>query len=174
MSHAPKTTRVVGAIALFSLAAALVAVAACENQTGTYVYRGRQYDPKEKCLGATRALDVIDLTTEPALCAPVCLVQTKYDGGEAVYVSNVCPPYPPDFDTSGSNALCPEALVAADNASGCVPQPPDAGPDAAPDATVEDAAPTDASDAAPLDGAPADASDGAPTDAGTDADDASG
>lgn len=165
MIHAPKTTRVVGAIALFSLAAALVAVAtmtACDNQKGTYVYRGRLYNPAQKCLDPTRALDIIEIEREPALCAPACLVQNKtYDGGTAVYVSDVCPPYPPEFDTSGSHPLCPEAVLAFDNRRTCGL---DGGPDPEPDAQVADTGAQDASDA---DSPPSDASDSGSSDAGT-------
>jgi len=150
-------TKLAGAIALVFLGAGLVAVAACENQRGTYVYRGRRFNGK--CLEPTRALDVIEIEVQPALCAPVCLTQNDYDGGRSVYVSNVCPPYPPGFDTSGQDPLCLPALIAADDVDSCLP---DGGADA-------DAGPAlpDASDAGP------DADDASPdaSDAGADADD---
>lgn len=140
---------------------ALVALAACEAQVGTYVYRGRKYDPEKQCLEATKSLDVVDSTQEPALCLAVCLVQNAYDGGRATYVSTTCPPYPYGFDTSGKDPSCAAALRAADQKSGCLPPPPDGGPDAAPDASLADASNDAASDAGAdvgVDGSSTDAS----------------
>ncbi len=144
----------------------LFAVMACDR-TGTYVYRGRKYDPTKQCLEAVRSLDVVEATNEPALCVPVCLVQTSYDGGTGVYVSSTCPPYPYGFDLSGKDPMCAPALRAADQVSGCLPLAPDGGPDASPDATVtelSDASPdaSNATDAAPdaSEAGPNDASDG--------------
>jgi hypothetical protein len=75
-----------------------------------------------------------------------------YDGGLAVYVSQTCPPYPPGFDVSGKEPLCVPALRAAEQATGCVPAPPDGGLDASddaerPDAQTPDAQSPDAGDA---------------------------
>ena len=159
---APRLAIAIGLLAF----GGLFAVVACDR-TGTYVYRGRKYDPTKQCLEAVRSLDVVEATNEPALCVPVCLVQTSYDGGTAVYVSSTCPPYPYGLDTSGKDPMCVPALRAADQVSGCLPLPPDGGPDASPDATVPEP-PSDASvDASPdaSDGSPSDASDGSPSDA---------
>lgn len=159
-AHARRVSGLLGALALGAVAVAVLGSAgvACDNQKGTFVYRGRKYDPEKKCLDDLRALDVIEVEMQPALCAPVCLVQKDYDGGDAVYVSDVCPPYPPGFDTSGSHPLCAPALLAFDTRGGCLPEPPDASADA-------DAAPADASSDT---GTDADVPDG--SDAGTDAD----
>lgn len=147
---------------LLAAGAGLVALVACENQSGTYVYRGRKYNPETKCLEAPRALDVIEVEQLPALCVDTCLTQKDYDGGLAVYVSQTCPPYPPGFDVSGREPLCVPALEAASRATGCLPPPPDGGPDATDDARSPDA---DAPDAG---------GDGASPDAGTDAGDGGG
>jgi hypothetical protein len=159
-------TRFVLAIGLLAFGG-LIAAVACD-QTGTAVYRGRRYDPDKRCLEATRALDVVEAKGPPDLCLPICLVQTAYDGGIGVYVSSTCPPYPYGFDLSGKEPLCAPALRAADQVSGCLPLPPDGGPDASPDATVPEP-PSDASiDASPdasMDGSDASASDAAPSDA---------
>lgn len=144
---------------LLAAGAGLVALVACENQSGTYVYRGRKYDPGTKCLEAPRALDVLEVDQLPALCVDTCLTQRDYDGGLAVYVSQTCPPYPPGFDVSGKEPLCVPALEAAKWAKGCIPPPPDGGPDATDDASLPDAETPDAA----VDGAP---------DAGTDSGDA--
>jgi len=168
MAFRPRLPRLAIAIGLLGFGG-LFAVVACDR-TGTYVYRGRKYDPTKQCLEAVRSLDVVEATSEPALCVPVCLVQTSYDGGTGVYVSGTCPPYPYGFDMSGKDPLCVPALRAADQVSGCLPLPPDGGPDASPDATVPEPsdasvdasteASVDASDASASDAAPSDASDG--------------
>lgn len=146
----------------------LVAVAACDDQVGTYVYRGRKYDPEKQCLEAIRSLDVIDSKTEPALCAPVCLVQTAYDGGRAVYVSSTCPPYPFGFDTTGKDPMCVPALTAADRVGGCLPAPPDGGRDGAPEPVDASLDASDAgTDASQVD-ASSDSGDAASADAATD------
>ncbi|MBK8213814.1 MAG: hypothetical protein IPK71_08690 [Myxococcales bacterium] len=151
---------------LLAAGAGLVALVACENQSGTYVYRGRKYDPGTKCLEAPRALDVIEVEQLPALCVDTCLTQKDYDGGLAVYVSQTCPPYPPGFDVSGKEPLCVPALEAAKNASGCIPPPPDGGPDASGDADTPDASTPDASTPDASDASIPDAGDASTLDAG--------
>lgn len=103
------------AAAVIATAAAYVCimhVSACKDD-GTHVYIGRFYLEKRGCLGTTSSLDVLegDPTGE---CAPVCLIQRRADAERSVYVATMCPPYPApvDFDTSGSDPVCPAALAA--------------------------------------------------------------
>ena len=177
MRSSERGSRVAVAVGLVAcVCAGLVVVAACDNQAGTYVYRGRRYNPEKMCLEDRRALDVVDSNREPALCLPICLVQTAYDGGLGVYVSSTCPPYPYGFDTTGREPTCVAALRAARQANGCLSPLPDGGPDAAPDSGADASADggEDASADAATDGGVTDATvrDASPEDASPDANDA--
>ena len=82
---------------LLAAGAGLVALVACENQSGTYVYRGRKYDPGTKCLEAPRALDVIevDLPEERPLelrDSPAFLGVAHIAGGELIPDRLLSPP----------------------------------------------------------------------------------
>jgi hypothetical protein len=109
----------------FAISAAVAAiacithVAACKNE-GTYVYLGRFYLESRACLGTTSSIDVLSGEAPGTTCEPVCLVQRRADGGRAVYVSTMCPPYPPaEFDTSGQEPVCAQALAALSRGDTC-------------------------------------------------------
>ncbi len=100
---------------------------------------GRFFSEPRGCLGTESSIDVVEGDT-PGSCAPVCLVRAKdpnADGGRSVYVSTMCAPYPPGFDTSGADPACPRALEAQSRNDTCLsdggsthPAPPsDAGGD---------------------------------------------
>ena len=95
--------------------------AACSDPA--YVYVAARYDEVNDCLAETAALDVVRGKYTENPCDPVCLVRkdgqgvlgsTPADGGgPVVFVSTVCPPYPPEFDTSGTTPACTPALAAS-------------------------------------------------------------
>lgn len=105
---------------------------------GTHVYVGRLFLEARDCLGTTSSVDVI-AGDDPGTCDAVCLLQPRAEGGRAVYVSTMCPPYPaPDFDVSGTDPVCVRALAALARNDTCLsdggttrPRPP--GADAAAD-----------------------------------------
>ena len=83
---------------LASIAAATAAfmctlhTTACKDD-GTHVYVGRLYVEARDCLGTSSSVDVIS-GDDPGSCAPICLVQKRGEGGKAIYVATMCPPYP--------------------------------------------------------------------------------
>ena len=111
----------------------------CKND-GTHVYLGRLFLEARNCLGTSSSVDVIS-GEDPGTCQAVCLLQPRAEGGRAVYVSTMCPPYPaPDFDVSGKDPACARALAALARNDTCLsdggathPVPPV--PDASADAT---------------------------------------
>ena len=57
----------------------------------------------------------MDVTSgdDPGTCGAICLLQRRAEGGRAVYVSTMCPPYPAsEFDLSGKDPVCARALAA--------------------------------------------------------------
>ncbi len=107
-----------------------------------YTYQGQRFDPANGCLERPTALDVVEGPTEPRECPAICLVRTPANGPRTAYIAFTCPPYPPEFDATGTDPLCAPALVAGARRDGCVPEggPPDAAAEAsAPDANVPDA-----------------------------------
>lgn len=111
-----KTGSVRRRAAAFALAvvvpiACIIHVPACKDD-GTHVYIGQFYNEPRHCLGTTSAVDVVT-GDDPGQCAAICIHQNRSDGGHAIYVATMCPPYPgPDFDTSGTDPLCMPALAA--------------------------------------------------------------
>lgn len=91
------------------------AVIACMLQAGCgdpqYLLTGRFYLDSRDCLGTPSTIDVASGDT-PGTCAPTCLVQKSYDGGRSVYVTDMCGPYPLDFDVSGADPRCALAIAA--------------------------------------------------------------
>jgi hypothetical protein len=107
------------AAAVAAVAAVAIAAAAgtgCDDPS-QHVYSGQLYDPQAQCVsGSSSALDVIAGAATGDTCAPACLVALV--ASSQVYVSTVCPPYPPAFTveaadaTSGVSDPCAAALAA--------------------------------------------------------------
>jgi hypothetical protein len=93
---------------------------ACKDD-GTHVYIGRLYVEARGCLGTSSSVDVIS-GDDPGSCDPICLVQRRAEGGHAVYVATMCPPYPSgvEFDTAGTDPACPKALEALSRGDTCL------------------------------------------------------
>lgn len=85
----------------------------------SHVFEGRRFAPDRGCLGATEGLDVVT-GDRPGACAPACLAQPLGDGGRAIYVATMCPPYPFAFDASGSDPRCLEVLAALERGDTCL------------------------------------------------------
>jgi hypothetical protein len=80
-------------------ASAAVAVCACDNPS-VHVYSAQAYDPQGQCVEpSSTALDVISGAATGNDCAPTCIV-----GSAQVYVSTVCPPYPPGYGVEAADA----------------------------------------------------------------------
>ena len=101
-----------GVAAAAGALACIMHTSACKDD-GTHVYVGRFYLEGRGCLGTTSALDVI-AGDEPGDCAAVCLIQRRAEAARSVFVSTMCPPYPPalEFDVSGTDTVCAPALAA--------------------------------------------------------------
>jgi hypothetical protein len=125
------------AVATAALSLTCVLHLSCKDD-GTHVYVGRLFVEARDCLGTSSSVDVLS-GDDPGTCAAVCLLQPRAEGGRAVYVSTMCPPYPaPDFDVSGKDPVCARALAALARNDTCLsdggttrPLPPaaDAGAD---------------------------------------------
>jgi hypothetical protein len=100
--------------------ACIMHMTACKDD-GTHVYVGRLYVEARGCLGTSSSVDVI-AGDDPGNCNPICLVQRRGEGGHAVYVATMCPPYPSgvEFDTSGTDPACPAALDALARGDTCL------------------------------------------------------
>ena len=107
------------AAALAFSAACILQISSCKDD-GTHVYVGRLFLEARDCVATSSSVDVIS-GGDPGTCAPVCLLQPRPEGGRAVYVSTMCPPFPaPDFDVSGKDPVCPHALAALARNSTCL------------------------------------------------------
>ena len=110
------------AVAFASLAAftCILHTPACKDD-GTHVYVGRLYVEARDCLGTSSSVDVIS-GDDPGTCAPICLVQKRGEGGKAIYIATMCPPYPAgvEFDTAGTDPACPKALAALSRGDTCL------------------------------------------------------
>jgi hypothetical protein len=94
----------------------VVASLACEDTS--HVYVGRLFVEERGCLGTATSVDVVE-GDPPGECEPTCLAQSQSDGGRAIYVATMCPPFPFGFDVSGSDPACPDALAALARADTC-------------------------------------------------------
>jgi hypothetical protein len=108
--HAPRKSFIVCA------SACLLAIGC--DQEGPRVYTAMPVDTAAHCLGAYTPLGLVEAEELPATCGPVCLTR---DG--ALYVSEVCAPYPagatlvsPDDSSDCADAL---ALIDADGGGAC-------------------------------------------------------
>lgn len=124
----------VAALAFVGFAAAL----ACGSGR-SHVYAGRLYREARDCVDTTTSIDVVD-GPEPGVCAPTCLLgpAATASAPRPVYVSTMCAPYPPLFDSSQTAAVCAAALAAASRGDTCTgdagsSNPRDASSDAPPE-----------------------------------------
>jgi hypothetical protein len=84
---------------LLSAWAAAVALCACDNP-GVHVYSAFGYDAQGRCVDpSSTALDVVSGPSTGNDCAPTCIV-----GSGQVYVSTVCPPYPPGYGVEAADS----------------------------------------------------------------------
>jgi hypothetical protein len=76
------------------------------------------FDAASKCLSAYVPLGLVDADALPATCAPVCLSLTG-----ALYVSEVCPPYPAQATLvmPSDSADCKAALALIGTDGGACP-----------------------------------------------------
>ena len=88
----------------------------------------RTFEAARSCLDPYTAVDIISGPGGEIRCAPACLVSSG-----VTYVSTMCPPYPPLFDTTGTDPTCAAALSAFARSDYCLtdggstqPQLPDA------------------------------------------------
>lgn len=105
--------RALGVVAsmLVTTALALVAPAACGPAVG-HVLIAWQYDPVKDCLDDAAAIDEVNGPT-PGTCPAACITgQTLLLDGPAVFVTTMCPAYPPIFDVTGSSSDCQVAMAA--------------------------------------------------------------
>jgi hypothetical protein len=65
-------------------------------------------------------MDVVS-GNDPGTCDAVCILQHRADGGRAVYVSAMCPPYPSvEFEVGAQDPACTQALDAFSRKALCV------------------------------------------------------
>jgi hypothetical protein len=114
---------------------ALLALGACGDPV-SHPYAGRQYLEDRGCLSLPSVVDVVP-GGDPGSCPPTCLF-TNGDPSRgttrAVYIGTKCPPFPPDYDTSGKDPACEAAIAAFARDDTCLadggsshPPPTDAG-----------------------------------------------
>jgi hypothetical protein len=120
----------------------VAALAACTDST-THILVGNSFNAAGSCLEVpSNGFDVVD-GPEPGQCPPACVIDAKTG---TVYVTVVCPPYPPldtvevPDATMGASDPCTGALAAWSTMTVCgADAGTDAGTDAAMDASSADA-----------------------------------
>jgi hypothetical protein len=103
----------VGAVAVAACAYAY----ACDSSPQSHVYVASLYDGVS-CFAASSSLGYVNTPDGDLDCAPTCLATTTATGQSLIYVSTMCGPYPPGFDTTQTNASCPGAIQAWAGAGG--------------------------------------------------------
>ena len=99
----------------------VLALVACNGDERAHVFAGRLYEADRACLESVTSIDVVDGPLPSAPCAPACFVAPITDAGAAAYVSTMCAPFPPSFDTSGTDPRCAPALAAYAQNVTCLP-----------------------------------------------------
>ena len=133
-----KLRAVLAAIAAAGAIMCIMHATACKDD-GSHIFVGSLYLEDRHCLGTPSSVDVVT-GDPPGDCNPVCLRQTRSEGGHAIYVATMCPPYPgPDFDTSGADPQCAPALAALARGDTCLSDGGSTHPvaDAAPEAAAD-------------------------------------
>lgn len=114
-----RARHVAAALATLGAVACTLHLSACKDD-GTHVYQGRLYVEARNCLGTTSSIDVVSGDV-PGECSPICVRQSLAEGGRAIYVATMCPPYPgPGFDTAGTDPACTPALAALARGDTCL------------------------------------------------------
>lgn len=92
----------------------IVALAAACDDPVSHIFAGRLYEPARGCVDGVTSIDVVDGPAPGAPCAPACFVgpYATDAGDKPVYVSTMCAPFPPAFDTTGTAPACTAALAA--------------------------------------------------------------
>ena len=92
--------------------AAIAALALACDDPVSHIFAGRLYEPARGCVDSVTSIDVVDGPTPGAPCAPACFVgpYATDSGDKPVYVSTMCAPFPPAFDTTGTAKACAVAL----------------------------------------------------------------
>ena len=72
---------------------------ACDSSPQSHVYVAALYDGVS-CFAASSSLGYVNTADGALDCAPTCLVTTTSTGQTLIYVSTMCGPYPPGYDTS--------------------------------------------------------------------------
>ena len=115
-----------------AVAGAFLAVA-CKD-TSSHPYVGQRFEGG--CLETKTALDVVTGSSAGTNCALKCFRGRPEEAGvRPIYVSTMCPPYPPDLETGDVLPGCPEAIAAAQRDDVCLSDggsthpPADAGAD---------------------------------------------
>jgi hypothetical protein len=135
--------------------AGAIALTSCDEPS-VHIYSGQLYEQAAGCLDPSTGIDVISGQSTGDNCPPACLVATS-NGQTFVYVSTVCPPYPPGFATEQADAAadpndpCVGAFAALQSGAVCSAQA-DGGADATAEAGGDGGA--EAAADAPPDDAP--------------------
>ncbi len=95
------------------------ALGACDLAPRSHDYLAMLYEPAQQCLAPSAPIDVIDTSSGSLGCDPICLVEPEAGGGDVVYVSTMCGPFPAAADTSGTSPECGPALAAYAKGSTC-------------------------------------------------------
>ena len=122
--------------------AAVAALAlACDGPV-SHIFAGRLYEAARGCVDSVTSIDVVDGPMPGTPCAPSCFVgpYATDAGDKPVYVSTMCAPFPPAFDTTGTAPACAAALAAYGRNDTCL----DDGGTTSPPAPVDGGLETDA------------------------------
>ena len=146
----PFAAGVAGIVVAAGVALAASSLGACKGDA-THIFSARRFDPVLTCLDRYAAVDVVSGDDTGIGCDLVCIASS-----EDTYVTRQCPPYPPLFKVSTSDAgdldpTCARALATyargdtCDGDAGVIHgdggAPPDAGDAASPaDSSAVDAA----------------------------------
>ncbi len=117
------------------------AAAAC-SEGENHLLSGQQYVPSGMCLAPEQAIDDVAGPDNGQSCAPTCLLATGADGGEVVFITTTCGPFPGYFRSESQDAAtsandeCRGAFAAFAAGVECGPDgtAPEAGADATTDA----------------------------------------
>jgi hypothetical protein len=86
-----------------------IGIVACDDPV-SHVYRGHLYLEQRGCVATESTIDIVS-GADPGSCPPVCLVARSADA-RSVYVGTSCPPFPPDYDSTGKDPACAPAIAA--------------------------------------------------------------
>jgi hypothetical protein len=107
-------TRLARLASVVAAGAGIAALALACDDAVSHVFAGRLYEPARGCVDTVTSIDVVDGPAPGGPCAPACFVgpYATDAGDKPVYVSTMCAPFPPAFDTTGTAPACAVALAA--------------------------------------------------------------